>query len=198
MVDAFSKRRFNEIEQEVSLGTLDSIIVASIVFFIGLVLALIQSGAINYAKSSAPLLVTLLYISLSIVPILFIFPTYIFSVFNKGSRFFSKIKVLTYISGIVIFDAAVFILVLSADYINSNLVSLPGWVGYLLFLVPLILAILITYFITKKQIIMFFVKEYPSLFLKRLRRISREEKKKVLNAIGQTYSEITNFEKKYY
>jgi uncharacterized protein Veg len=95
------------------------------------------------------------------------------------------------------FDIGISIISFLADIIEKKQ-PLPDQLVYPLVGALLLFTFIFTRVYTRKKIIRFFVREYPSLFLKRLRKISKSKRDIAYKRIGYSYQDIINFERAYY
>lgn len=186
-------RRLNEIEQEVSLGTFDNIIVA----FLFLVVATIISILIYLFSDFSSLFKIVFAAALLMFMIFFtqLVLGYINSIFSKTGRFSNKIKVLSILLGMLLFLVLVICLPLIIQYFLPNLnQNSPGnfiVIASIVYLVPVILGLII-----KEELTAFFVKNYPNLFFKKIRLMKKEDRDKVLKKLKITYLELKSLAEK--
>lgn len=186
--------RLNEIEQEVNLGTFDNIIIASLFLVLALSISVLLWTFSNLNSIFNILLATILLFFIIFLSQVIL--GYLNSTIFKENRFSNKVNALTILLAFTIFLITVIVIPLVIEFLfptfdqqkSSHFIIL----AIVIYGIPAYFAIKIY-----PKVIRFFVKSFPNLFLKTIRRMNKEKRKKSLKKIGMSLSELKTLCLKY-
>lgn len=166
-------------EEVVKLGTIDTTILTLMIFLMTLILGILSFGVPKPDNNPLfPILIVMYgYTFVLIIPLVFSIIFYPFTIFKKEDRFTNKIRILTILSGTIIFVVGVGILAfifwfieINGGPISSSLVgiSIFGWS---------ILDVILSISKIGPKIKDYFDSELPNIMTNRKREIKREIRK---------------------
>ncbi len=167
-------RRLEEIEESINLGTLDTTIFGLMIFVFATMLSLISFGIPNLIVKSPYLVMGFLFFIMFTMPLVQYIFAYVQTIFFKEKRFTLKKRIITFLSGEIIFVVLMWGFLFVA-WIYERWWPIPVYLIYIIFFGLLIVSILITSFYIKPKVNKYFDENFKTLLARRDLEIKKAE-----------------------
>lgn len=169
-------QKFKYINESVNLGTLDTVVLALLIFVVAIEFSILNFG-LTPLKNSPELTVWVVYLLIMIIPLLAAIYIYALSIFQKDRRYANKVSVFLIIEGIYIFLGLLLLMLFGFKEWESKFGSInPTIIGIVLF--GLIIGIIIyLIFYRKKKVWEYLENNFPEHFKERRKEIENEKKR---------------------
>jgi hypothetical protein len=197
-MDKELETRLNEIEQEMKLSSFDSIIIAMLIFMVAISFGIL-SRIDNLNLTSPTAIIMVLFVVASAIPAVIIVIYYVQSIISGRNRLKKRVDLIMLLGdyGLYVVIAIVFIAILETIDKIWKLPDNPGFAGYLIVGIILLLTLIGHFYYISPKTKEFFKKEYPHLFLRRTKKLSKEKMEKSFKKFKTNLEELNRFARDY-